>query len=171
MHHQKNISSFQKAWKGGSNGWLYSTEPTPVFTFLSYTSLFCVCNISLFSICAPLPKCLCHSPSDNTCSAWDPACAGWLPLVCFAFPRSLFQPYCIFMFPVCSVNRGVKSRCVLLHLIHPLTDWEVITCEPVRDRGAMLPCQPVIISTSRPFFFSVAVSLALSRSNRMITGC
>lgn len=43
--------------------------------------------------------------------------------------------------------------------------------QPVRDCRATLPCQPVIISTSRPRFFSVALPLALSCSNRMITGC
>lgn len=43
--------------------------------------------------------------------------------------------------------------------------------QPVRDCRAAPPCQPVIISTRRPLFFSVARSLALSCSNRMITGC
>ena len=127
--------------------------------------LLCVSKTSFSSTC------LCLSWSDNTCFAPNtlPALSGfsWTPVSFQFFFLDMFCDLCFLsVLRIAGLNHAVRSVC------DSPTEWlRGHHFQPVRDCGAAPPCQPVIISTRRPLFFSVARSLALSCSNRMITGC
>lgn len=148
---------------------LLHSEATRLSFLFPSQRLLCVSNISLFSICVPLPECLCLSRSDNTCFAEDPAGVDRLPpdscFSCTAFGH-ITDLCSLSVLWIVGLNLAACAAC------DSPTEWlRGHHFQPVRDCRAALPCQPVIISTSRPLFFSVALSLAHSCSNRMITGC
>lgn len=113
--------------------------------------------------------CLCLSHLITPASPQTP-CQRWAASPGLRYSSSFFghvSDLCLLsVLRIAGLNHAVCSVC------DSPTEWlRGHHFQPVRDCRAAPPCQPVIISTRRPLFFSVARSLALSCSNRMITGC